>query len=90
MIKTPLCLYGGLLLTKRVSKLGEEKEKKSLTDLVIEKSVELYNFTPSERSDENINWMLENGYMSKKTQKHKRGTRGRRTKSERSKEIEHK
>lgn len=67
----------------RVSRLGEEKEKKSSTDLVIEKSVELYGFTPDEKSDENLKWMRENGYLIRQAQKHRRGTRGRRSKSER-------
>jgi hypothetical protein len=66
-----------------VSRLGVEKEKKSLTDLIIERSVELYGFTPAERSDENVKWMLENGYLSRQAQKHGRGSRGRRSKSER-------
>ena len=60
-----------------------EKEKKSLTDLVIEKSVELYGFTPDEKSDENQKWMLKNGYLSKRPQKRRRGIRGRHPKSER-------
>jgi hypothetical protein len=67
-----------------VSRLGIEKKKKSLTDLVIERSVELYGFTPDERSDENLNWMLENGYMNRQAQRKRRGTRGRRSKLERS------
>ena len=62
--------------------MSEEKDKKSLTDKVIEKSVRLYDFTPNERSDENLDWMVKNGYISKQTQKHKRGTRGRRSKAE--------
>jgi hypothetical protein len=66
-----------------VRKLGVEKEKKSLTDLIIERSVELYGFTPAERSDENIKWMLKNGYLNVQAQKHGRSTRGRRSKSER-------
>ena len=66
-----------------MSRLGVEKEKKSLTDLVIGKFIELYGFTPDERSDENLNWMLENGYLSRQAQRHRRGTRGRRSKSER-------
>jgi len=49
---------------------------KSSTDLVIEKSVELYGFTPNEKSDENLKWMRENGYQIK----HRHGTRGRRKK----------
>jgi hypothetical protein len=60
-----------------VSRLGVEKEKKSLTDLIIEKSVELYGFTPDEKSDENLKWMRENGYVDKQMPKRGRG-RGRR------------
>ncbi len=66
-----------------MSRLDVEKGEKSSTDLVIEKSVELYGFTPDERSDENLNWMLKNGYLSKLPQKPRRGIRGRRPKSER-------
>jgi len=49
--------------------LDVEKGKKSSTDLVIEKSVELYGFTPNEKSDENLKWMLENGYLIKQVQR---------------------
>ena len=74
-----MCLLGRLLyVTTRVSKLDVEKGKKSSTDLVIEKCVELYGFTPSEKSDENLKWMRENRYQIKKVQRHRRGTRGRR------------
>jgi hypothetical protein len=60
--------------------LDEEKQKKSLTDLVIERSVELYGFTPDEKSDENMNWMRKNGFSFNQTTRYKRGTRGRRLK----------
>jgi len=60
-----------------VSRLDVDKGKKSSTDLVIEKSVELYGFTPSEKSDENLKWMRKNGYQIRKVQRHRRGTRGR-------------
>ena len=63
-------------------KLNDERRKKSFSDLVIEKSVELYGFAPDDRSDENLKWMRENGYLIKQTQKHRRGTRGRRSKLE--------
>ncbi|KON30873.1 hypothetical protein AC482_02710 [miscellaneous Crenarchaeota group-15 archaeon DG-45] len=57
--------------------LGIKKGKKSLTDLVIERSIELLGCTLDERSDENLKWMRENGYRIKKA--HKRGrARGRR------------
>ena len=57
--------------------LGSEKGKRSSTDLVIEKSVELYGFTPDEKSNENLEWMRKNGYLSERVKRHKRGTRGR-------------
>jgi len=60
----------------RVSRLDVEKGEKSSTDLVIEKSVELYGFTPNEKSDENLKWMREQGYGLK--QVHKRGRARRR------------
>jgi len=65
----------------RVNRLDVEKGKKSSTDLVIEKSVELYGFTPNEKSDENLKWMRENGYLSKRARRYKHGIRGRRSKS---------
>jgi hypothetical protein len=52
--------------------------KKTSSDLVIEKSVELFGFTPEEKSDENIKWMREHGYLSKLVQGRKWRTRGRR------------
>jgi len=62
--------------------LGEEKPMKSSTDLVIERCVELYGFTPDEKSDENMNWMRKNGFSVNQATRYKRGTRGRRLKSE--------
>ena len=61
----------------RVSGTSVEK-KKTYTDIVIEKSVELFGFTPEERSDENLKWMLENGYKIKQSQNDNWGNRGRR------------
>lgn len=55
----------------RVNGLGIKKDKKSLSDLIVEKSIELLDRTPDERSDENLKWMRENGYRIK--QVHKRG-----------------
>jgi hypothetical protein len=78
-----VCLLGYLCLTTCGKKLSVEKEKKSYTDIVIEKSVELYGLTPDEMTDENQNWMLKNGYLRKRSQKRRRGIRGRRPKSER-------
>ena len=49
--------------------LGEEKRKKS-PDLVIDRSVELFGYTPDEKSDRNLEWMLENGYSIR----HRRGS----------------
>jgi hypothetical protein len=63
-----------------VSRLGIKKQEKSLTDLIIERSVELYGYTPDERSDNNVKWMLENGYLNRQPQKHGRDSRGRRSK----------
>jgi len=65
-----------------VNRLDLKKEKSS-TDLVIEKSVELYGFTPNEKSEENLKWMRENGYLGKHAQRNMHGIRGRRLKSER-------
>ena len=65
----------------RVNRLDVEKGKKRTTDLVIEKSVELYGFTPNEKSDENLKWMRENGYLVKHARRYKHGIRGRRSKS---------
>ena len=70
-------------VTTRVSRLDAEKGKKSFTDLVIEKSVSLFGFTPDEKSDENLKWMRENGYLIKQVKRRGRSTRGRRLKSER-------
>lgn len=46
-------------------RLSEERRKKSFSDLVIEKSVELFGYTPDEKSERNLKWMRENGYMIK-------------------------
>ena len=78
-----MCLLGCLRLTTRGNTLSVEKEKKKYTDIIIEKSVELYGFTPDEKTVENQNWMLKNGYLSKLPQKPRRGIRGRRPQSER-------
>jgi len=67
------------MISTRVNGLISEKEKKSSTDQVIKRSKELYGYTPEEKSDENMEWMLENGYLQKK--RYKRGARGRRTKT---------
>jgi hypothetical protein len=48
-----------------VGGLIEDKNKKRFSDMVIKKSVELFGFTPDEKSDNNLKWMLENGYRIK-------------------------
>jgi len=64
-----------VFITTCVSRLVVEKGKKSFTDLIIERSVKLYGFTPDKKSDENLKWMRKNGYA--RSRKHRRGTRGR-------------
>jgi hypothetical protein len=56
----------------RVNLLGIAKDSKSLTDLVIERSIELLGCTPDERSDENRKWMQKNGYEIKHVHKRDR------------------
>jgi len=65
------------MISTRVNGLNPPKDSKNSTDNVIKRSKELYGYTPEEKSDENMEWMLANGYLQKK--RHKRGTRGRRT-----------
>jgi hypothetical protein len=48
-----------------MSWLSEKRAEKSLSDRVIEKSVELFGFTPDEKSDKNLEWMRQNGYLVK-------------------------
>ena len=69
------------MISTRVNGLISEKGKKNSTDQVIKRSKELYGYTPEEKSDENMEWMLQNGYLQKK--RHRRGTRGRRSKPKR-------
>jgi len=68
------------MVETRVNALSTGKTSNSSTDRVIKRSKDLYGFTPEEKSDENIQWMLQNGYIKEK--RHKRGTRGRRRKKE--------
>ena len=68
------------MISIRVNSLKSEKGKNNYTDLIIKRSKKLYGFTPEEKSDKNIEWMLRNGYL--KAKRYKRGTRGRRRKSE--------
>ena len=57
--------------------LEREKEEKSITDLIIERFVNVLGYTPDEKSNKNLKWMIENGYLEKKTPRHSRNTRGR-------------
>lgn len=57
--------------------LISENDEKNSTDQVIKRSKELYGYTPEQKSDENMEWMIQNGYLQKK--RNKRGKRGRRT-----------
>ncbi len=52
----------------------------NIGDLVIKRSKELYGYTPEEKSDDNMEWMLQNGYVTLK--KYRRGPRIRQQKSE--------
>jgi len=62
-----------------MNNLNSEKGKKNTTDLIIKRSKQIYGYTPEEKSDENMEWMVHNGYIKEK--RHKPGTRGRRRKS---------
>jgi hypothetical protein len=66
------------MISTRVDSLNTEEGETNTTDLVIKRSKELYGYTPEEKSNENIEWMLRNGYLKEK--KNKRGTRGRQRK----------
>jgi len=44
----------------------KSRVQKKFSDLVVKKSIELFGFTPKEKSDQNLKWMLENGYKLKK------------------------
>ena len=57
--------------------LVSEDKKNNLNEIVIERSKTLYGFTPAEKSDQNENWMLLNGYIKKKKLK-RTNRRGRR------------
>jgi hypothetical protein len=63
-----------------VTSLISENEKKNSTDQIIKRSKELYGYTPEEKSDENMEWMLQHGYLT--LEKYKRSPRMRRLKSE--------
>ena len=51
------------------------KEKSSTAELVVKRAKEIYGFTLKERSDENLAWMLQNGFLKRKRKK--TGIRGR-------------
>jgi len=58
-----------------MSELNEKRAGKSFSDRVIEKSVELFGFTPDEKSDKNLEWMRQNRYLVKhKRMRHKRSS----------------
>jgi hypothetical protein len=63
-----------------VDNLTSDSGKKTVRDQVIKRSMELYGYTPEEKSDENAEWMRRNGYFGKR--RYKWGIRGRRLKSE--------
>ena len=63
----------------RVNSLYSKKGK-NIGDSTIKRSKELYGYTPDEKSDENMEWMLQHGYVTLK--KYKYGPRRRRQKSE--------
>lgn len=63
------------MISLPVTRLNSEKGKKKITDLLIKRSKDLYGYTPKEKSDENMEWMLQHGYLKEK--RHKRGRRGR-------------
>jgi len=64
-----------------VNALSSGKGKRSPTDLIIKRSKELYGYTPEEKSDENMEWMLRKGYL--KETRRRRRIRGRRSKTKR-------
>jgi hypothetical protein len=45
--------------------LISETNEKKITDQIIERSIKLFNYTPAERTKENQEWMLRNGYMTR-------------------------
>lgn len=59
--------------TTRVNGLGVKNREKSITDLIIESSVEFFGCAPDESPNENREWMRKNGYRIKKV--YKRGCR---------------
>jgi len=60
-----ICTEPHILNLKRREKMKSRVQKK-FSDLVVKKSIELFGFTPKEKSDQNLKWMLENGYKLKK------------------------
>ncbi len=52
-----------------MNSMVSEFKKKKFSDLVTEKSKDLFGYTPEQRTAENLVWMIENGYLSKKRNK---------------------
>ena len=71
-------LLGRLSNPWRANQMNMKIRKKTSSDLVIDKSVELFGFTPEEKSDENLKWMREHGYRIKRDKNGRWGARGRR------------
>ncbi len=61
--------------------LSSGKVRRNPTDSVIQRSMELYGYTPAEKSDENLEWMLQNGYLKEK--RYRRSIQRKRSKTER-------
>ena len=54
------------ILSRRVDNLISTEGKKKVHDKIIKRSVELYGYTPEEKTAENLQWMLKNGYLTTK------------------------
>jgi hypothetical protein len=61
-----------------VTLLVSNQKKKTI--LIIEKAEKEYGISLDRKSNENLEWMIQNGYFIKK--RRKRGTRGKRRKEE--------
>jgi hypothetical protein len=62
-----------------VNALSSGKVKRNPTDLIIQRSKELYGYTPEEKSDENMEWMLRKGYLKGKRHRRRRRRKTKRT-----------
>jgi hypothetical protein len=49
-----------------VGNLAQEIVEKKTTDVIIERSVELYGYTPEQKTAENLKWMRQHGYLTTK------------------------